>query len=755
MDIYNKFNKYFLITGSFLFIACVSLFFIGKSLRTFYKNEISIYKNNLKNSSIQQSYTIENHLKNNMVILESIANTLVYDTDLNNDEIVGIVKSIKKLTRFDRVFIVKKDGKAIFSTGNIFDISDKKYFKNLTKSKNEISEVKGSLFNEDNNSLIVISIPIIKNNKIEGAVCGTYKMSTLSSVLYESVKDKNGFVLLLNDSQEFILNFSNKDKEITQRNMWDFLSEVQIEGLNGIAKVKRDISEAKSGFLEYSYDDKKEFAYYTPLGINNWYVISVTSTVEAQKRLKYIEELIYDLSLKFFLALIVGIIPVSYFNKKVREELELDREIFRIAMDKTSNIVFEYNPKAKTILFKNDVTNNHSVSRVLKGNKSSSKIVKNIPESLVENNFICEESISEYLRLFKKVANPGIRTVSGVLQTNNGERGHNWERLTLTNIYDKSKQIFRTVGIVENITKEKENEMSLVAEKQYREALQSDNVFTYEINLSKNTINLLNDAREKKNYDDYFNYFLKNRIHPDDIEDVKTAFLRKNIIDSYYKGNDEFKIDCRVRIGKSFYKWIEYCIRIMKKTDTDELKGIVLVKDISDKRELIEIARKDSLTSLYNRRTSKNMIEEFLSSGTKDKSEFHAFLILDLDNFKALNDHLGHIMGDMALQKVAAKLTERFPENGIIGRLGGDEFIIFIKNISSIKELKKTLDEMQKDLSMTYSDSENSVDISVSIGVALVPEDGTTFQELYKKSDIALYYVKNNKKNGYAFYKNT
>lgn len=753
MDVYNKFNKYFLIIGSFLFIACVSLFFIGKSLSSFYKNEISIYKNNLKNSSIQQSYTIENHLKNNMIILESIANTLVYDSDLNDDEIVGVVKSIKKLTKFDRVFIVKKDGKAIFSTGDVLDISDKKYFKNLTKSKNEISEVTGSLFNENNTSLIVISIPIIKDNKIEGAVCGTYRVDTLSSVLYESIKDENGFVFLLNDSQEFILNFSNKDKKITQKNMWAFLSKVEIEGLNEIERVKKDISEAKSGFLEYSYDNKKEFAYYTPLGINNWYVISVTSTVEAQKRLAYIEKLIYDLSLKILFALIVGIIPVIYFNKKVREELELDREIFHIAMDKTSNIIFEYNPKTKMTVFKNTVTSNHSVSRVL--NEISSKVMKNIPESLVENNFICEESISEYLRLFKKIANPGVRTVSGVLQTNNGEKGHSWERLTLINIYDKNKQIFRTVGIVENITKEKENELSLIAEKQYREALQSDNVFTYEISLSKNTINLLNDAREKKNYDDYFNYFLKNRIHPDDTENVKKAFLRKNMIDSYFEGNDEFKIDCRVKIGDSFYKWIEYCIRIMKKTDTDELKGIVLVKDISDKRELIEIARKDSLTSLYNRRTSKNMIEEILSNGMKNKSEFHAFLILDLDNFKALNDHLGHIMGDMALQKVAAKLTERFHENGIMGRLGGDEFIVFIKNLSSIKELKKTLDEILKDLSLTYSDSENSVDISVSIGVALAPKDGTTFQELYKKSDIALYYVKNNKKNGYAFYRNT
>lgn len=747
MKIYNRSNKFFLVILSSLFIAFASLFFIGKSLSDFYEDEIEIYKKNLEHSTVQQSFTIENYLRHNMALLKGAANTFMFNEDLSNDEIIKITKNIQKLTEFDRVFLVKKNGEAVFSTGDIINISDRDYFKNITKAKNEIAETRGGVFDKDTN-LVITSVPIMKDNEVQGAVCGTYKISTFSSAVSNSVKDENGFVLLLNGAQEFILNFSTKNREIDEKNMWDFLSIVKLKGPNGIEKIKDDISNSRSGFLEYSHKGNEEFAYYTPLGVNNWYVISITSTIEAQKRLEYIEQLLYDLSIKVLIAFVLGIIPVIYFNKKVNEELELDREIFYIAMDKTSNIVFEYDKKKKTILFKNTVTENHSVSRIL----DEQKILRGIPESLIENNFICEESISEYLKMFEKISNPAVKSVSGVMRVNNN--GHRtWERLSLTNIVNKNKNVICTVGVVENITEEKENEFLLFTEKQYREVLLEDNETTYEINISKNLISLLNDSTKKRNYDEYLEDFTREQIYPDDIENVKKMCSRENMTKLYAEGKNEFKLDYRIKDKNGNFKWEECKIRLIKKLDTEELKGIVLVKDISNMKQLIEISEKDSLTLLYNRRTTKLIVEEILSQSLKRKSQFHAFLIFDLDNFKMLNDKFGHMKGDTVLQEVADKLTEYFGKNGVIGRLGGDEFIVFVKNLASINNLKNILNKILEEINTTYTIEETSVTISASIGIALAPKDGNTFQELYKKSDIALYYVKNNKKNGYSFYK--
>ena len=221
----------------------------------------------------------------------------------------------------------------------------------------------------------------------------------------------------------------------------------------------------------------------------------------------------------------------------------------------------------------------------------------------------------------------------------------------------------------------------------------------------------------------------------------------------YSEGKSEFKADYRIKDKNGNFKWEECKVRLIKKLDTEELKGIVLVKDISNMKQLIEISEKDSLTLLYNRRTTKLAVDEILRKKLEGKSQFHAFLILDLDNFKMLNDKFGHMKGDSVLQEVAAKLTEYFGKNGIIGRLGGDEFIVFVKNLVSINDLKNTLNNILEDINITYTIEETSVTISTSIGIALAPKDGNSFQELYKKSDIALYYVKNNKKNGYSFYK--
>lgn len=175
-------------------------------------------------------------------------------------------------------------------------------------------------------------------------------------------------------------------------------------------------------------------------------------------------------------------ISIIYFNKKAKDELiqsnerlKLDEEIFRVAMDRTSNIAFEYNQNTKTLTFKNSVPKRHQLNQV----------IENVPESLVENNFVCEESVGEFLKIYERIFNKNVKNSSGVIRVQISNNSYLWERLTLTNIFDENKNIIRTVGVIENVTEEKENEVSLFLEKQYCEALQTDNIYTYEINLSK------------------------------------------------------------------------------------------------------------------------------------------------------------------------------------------------------------------------------------------------------------------------------
>ena len=152
-------------------------------------------------------------------------------------------------------------------------------------------------------------------------------------------------------------------------------------------------------------------------------------------------------------------------------------------------------------------------------------------------------------------------------------------------------------------------------------------------------------------------------------------------------------------------------------------------------------AERDSLTGLYNRSTATDLINVFLHLNTHLPTVNHAFVILDLDNFKVLNDTLLHKTGDKALQDVSSILTNFFRREDVVCRLGGDEFVVFLKNIS-FEVLEPKLQRLMEELRLTYSQDDKSVTISASAGVAISPVNGTTFKELYTAADKALYQAK-------------
>lgn len=155
----------------------------------------------------------------------------------------------------------------------------------------------------------------------------------------------------------------------------------------------------------------------------------------------------------------------------------------------------------------------------------------------------------------------------------------------------------------------------------------------------------------------------------------------------------------------------------------------------------------DSLTGLYNRNYAQNRIGELLSSGHKG-----TLFMIDLDNFKQINDTYGHIVGDKTLQLFAEILRKNSRDNDVLCRLGGDEFVAFYTDMT---EKENALHKAQNILNM-FCDRTMRIGYSnattVSIGIAQYPDDGKDFQTLYQNADKSLYYIKNNGKNSYHLF---
>jgi len=170
-----------------------------------------------------------------------------------------------------------------------------------------------------------------------------------------------------------------------------------------------------------------------------------------------------------------------------------------------------------------------------------------------------------------------------------------------------------------------------------------------------------------------------------------------------------------------------------------------------EKRNLNKKVRTDFLTKISNLNGLQSNIDMFLSD-EGNKNIGGAMFIIDVDHFKKVNDTFGHSRGDEVLMRVSKELSKTFRGGDIVGRLGGDEFMVFSPGLSSYENIVQKSVELNNILRFPVEGDGKSVDVSVSIGVAIYPQDAETYQDLYKKSDKALYYVKYHGRNGYCIY---
>lgn len=235
----------------------------------------------------------------------------------------------------------------------------------------------------------------------------------------------------------------------------------------------------------------------------------------------------------------------------------------------------------------------------------------------------------------------------------------------------------------------------------------------------------------------------KSKIHPEDREKIKQI----------YKEAKEATVEIREfgEDGDIKHSVLEFT----KIVDEDgKLTLIGSTRDITEQRKqekkLKERARKDSLTGLYNQVYGKKCINKYLNR--KKPFDSCGMIVLDVDCFKLVNDNYGHLFGDKVLARLAMLLKEVFRDNdSILMRAGGDEFVIFVKDILNIELVRKNVELMQKIRDFQFG--KTGCTITCSAGCCYLPENvsGYTYDQLFENADIALYKAKERGKNCYVY----
>lgn len=195
-------------------------------------------------------------------------------------------------------------------------------------------------------------------------------------------------------------------------------------------------------------------------------------------------------------------------------------------------------------------------------------------------------------------------------------------------------------------------------------------------------------------------------------------------------------------------------ITVIKDENCRVKHRIVNIQDITERKTVekkIEfMAHHDALTNLPNRILAKDRTEYLISQANQNGSKI-ALLFIDLDGFKAINDSLGHSVGDEVLKMVALRLTEDKNPNDIISRQGGDEFL-YIVSINTLSEIISIVNKVLKKFEKSFFVNNHAFNTSASIGIALYPDDGDSFEILLQNADTAMYEAKESGKNTYCFY---
>ena len=222
---------------------------------------------------------------------------------------------------------------------------------------------------------------------------------------------------------------------------------------------------------------------------------------------------------------------------------------------------------------------------------------------------------------------------------------------------------------------------------------------------------------------------------------------------------------CQIRAGRAYiedelqlhnaqHQPVWFRIRVTTQLDENQkpVKAIGILSNIDEEKRrsqrLLEKAQRDPLTQYYNKETAQTLIQEWLTT----QSTQNALMIIDIDDFKRVNDTLGHLFGDAFLIEATSRIRRLFRSEDILGRVGGDEFLVFMKNIPSKEQVEKKARQIIDAFQSIELRNQKILKVSCSVGIAMTSPVNPDFHYWFHRADQALYSMKSKGKNQFAFY---
>lgn len=392
------------------------------------------------------------------------------------------------------------------------------------------------------------------------------------------------------------------------------------------------------------------------------------------------------------------------------------------------------------------------------------KHIESMPENLIDSGFVAPETADGLRSAFRAVAG-GAASAACLLKVKDAATGGYglWLSLALTTVFDEYGMPVCAIGTLEDITETKRAQERYDEEKRYHDAMLSTTLasilFDVEtgVVISARVSAILSNLElpEGCNLEERLPELARKTVFLNDRAEYIRTLNRRNLRECYNDGMSCVTLEYRTVLSDGSLAWRQMTVNMVKDPQTDTVTGFAYFTDIDTRKrkeiDLLYKAEHDSLTGLWNRRALETRLTAFFKTADAH-ANLHAFYIIDMDDFKAVNDTCGHIRGDEVLCAIAAQLRSIFRKTDIIARLAGDEFVVFMKNAGTSARIADKAREICTRIQNIELGSSTLPPPRASIGIAIAPDAGTSFEALYAKADEAHYVAKRGGKNRYSIF---
>lgn len=407
---------------------------------------------------------------------------------------------------------------------------------------------------------------------------------------------------------------------------------------------------------------------------------------------------------------------------------------------------FEYNELSQSIFF-------HTERTLVAG---EDRHESDFPRCWVEQEIVHPHFQDRFEQAFTNVRRKQTLDIPEIpLKGKDGT--YQWFRLMLRHPGRDQQDLDTVVVLLEPTGAERVMELDAMRTRLFYHALLSEAIAYAEVDLESGQIQAIGglwtvymqDYRQNsRHFADIMAQQLAHYLPEESMALLRKYRNREGWDELFGSGKETQRFYYRRPVGSEL-RWVELVIHIFREELTQNVFALLYLKDINTEKERevaqARAASRDSLTGLYNRSAFEKTVSAYIH-GTEHEP-CGMLMLLDIDNFKDINDQKGHLEGDKALQETARILGNTFRQEDVIGRWGGDEFLIFIKGHIRREILEQRLQRLLDALR-----SADSVPLASSIGVTFVQRDGYDYNHSLKQADIALYRSKKNGKDRYCFF---